>query len=276
MTPSPQTHYDVAVIGLGTMGSFAAVELARQGFSVAGFDQFTPPHSRGSHSGGMRIYRLAYPEGTGYVPLAQRAGSCGTKPLNNWAQSCCTALACFIWGGLANPSSPKCGRAHPPIVYKWRRSRRVRYSAAILRSKSRRTTSDSLMCRPAGSTWTRPSLPATRMRRALAFAAFDQRVKGWDATTREVRVHLEKETITAANLIITAGAWASELLRDLQLPLAVKRKVVAWFDPLDPALFAPDRIPVFSFSDNFIYGFPSVPGLGVRLAEHLGRIPAQR
>src|SRR6201999_1120213 len=66
--------YDVAVIGLGTMGSFVAVELARRRLSVAGFDQFTPPHGRGSHSGGTRIYRLAYPEGTGYVPLTQRAG----------------------------------------------------------------------------------------------------------------------------------------------------------------------------------------------------------
>jgi sarcosine oxidase len=43
------------------MGSFAAVELARRGFSVVGFDQFTPPHGRGSHSGSTRVYRIAYP-----------------------------------------------------------------------------------------------------------------------------------------------------------------------------------------------------------------------
>lgn len=36
-------HYDVAVIGIGTMGSFAAAELSKRGFTVAGFDQFTPP-----------------------------------------------------------------------------------------------------------------------------------------------------------------------------------------------------------------------------------------
>ena len=71
---STRQDYDVAIIGLGTMGSFAAVELARRGFSVVGFDQFAPPHGHGSHSGGTRIYRLAYPEGTGYVRLAQRAG----------------------------------------------------------------------------------------------------------------------------------------------------------------------------------------------------------
>ncbi len=70
-----RTRYDVAIIGLGTMGSFAAVELARRGFSVVGFDQFMPPHGRGSHSGSTRVYRIAYPEGTGYVQLAQRAGA---------------------------------------------------------------------------------------------------------------------------------------------------------------------------------------------------------
>src|ERR1700761_804574 len=67
-------QYDVAIIGLGTMGSFAAVELAKRGCSVAGFDQFTPPHGRGAHSGATRIYRVAYAEGSGYVPLAQTAG----------------------------------------------------------------------------------------------------------------------------------------------------------------------------------------------------------
>ena len=67
-------HYDVAIIGLGTMGSFAAAELAARGLTVVGFDQFTPPHGRGSHAGGTRIYRIAYAEGDGYVPLVQRAG----------------------------------------------------------------------------------------------------------------------------------------------------------------------------------------------------------
>jgi flavin-dependent dehydrogenase len=36
---SRRKHYDVAIIGLGTMGSFAAVELARRGFSVCQAEQ---------------------------------------------------------------------------------------------------------------------------------------------------------------------------------------------------------------------------------------------
>ena len=94
--------------------------------------------------------------------------------------------------------------------------------------------------------------------------------KGWEATANEVRLQLENETVTAANLIITAGAWAGQLLRDLWLPLTVKRKVLAWFDPLSPELFAADRIPVFTFPEGWTYGFPDVPGLGVKMAEHNG------
>src|SRR5262249_42056100 len=67
-------NFDAAVLGLGAMGSFACFELARRGLRVAGFDQFFPPHSRGSHSGDTRVFRVAYSEHPNYVPLAQRAG----------------------------------------------------------------------------------------------------------------------------------------------------------------------------------------------------------
>jgi glycine/D-amino acid oxidase-like deaminating enzyme len=99
---------------------------------------------------------------------------------------------------------------------------------------------------------------------------FDQPVTRWEATATEVQVHLENDTVTAASLIVTAGAWAGDLLRDLRLPLAVKRKVIAWFDPLTPELFAAGRIPIFCFADNWSYGFPNVPGMGVKMAEHAG------
>src|SRR5205809_5330992 len=66
--------YDVAIIGLGTMGSFTALELARRQVSVVGLDQFAPPHPRGSHSGETRVFRIAYYEHPDYVPLAQRSG----------------------------------------------------------------------------------------------------------------------------------------------------------------------------------------------------------
>src|SRR5258706_10843596 len=55
------------------MGSAAAQHLAARGLRVLGFDQFSPPHGRGAHSGGSRIIRTAYMEGPDYVPLVRRA-----------------------------------------------------------------------------------------------------------------------------------------------------------------------------------------------------------
>ena len=56
------SRHDLAIIGLGAMGSSVAFHLARRGARVVGFDRFTPPHDRGSSHGQSRIIREAYYE----------------------------------------------------------------------------------------------------------------------------------------------------------------------------------------------------------------------
>ena len=65
--------YEVAVIGLGAMGSAAVHALARRGAHTLGLDRFSPPHALGSSHGETRIIREAYFEDPRYVPLVQRA-----------------------------------------------------------------------------------------------------------------------------------------------------------------------------------------------------------
>src|SRR4051812_3068457 len=67
------TTFDVAVIGLGAMGSAALFNLARQGHRVVGIEQFEPGHDKGSSHGESRAIRLSYFEHPSYVPLALRA-----------------------------------------------------------------------------------------------------------------------------------------------------------------------------------------------------------
>ena len=65
--------YDVAVIGLGGMGSAAAYHLARRGQRVLGIERFGIAHKYGSSHSGSRIIRQAYFEDPAYVPLLLRA-----------------------------------------------------------------------------------------------------------------------------------------------------------------------------------------------------------
>ena len=65
--------FDVAIVGLGAMGSAAAWHLAERGVRVLGLDRHTPPHHYGSSHGHARIIREAYFEHPQYVPLVRRA-----------------------------------------------------------------------------------------------------------------------------------------------------------------------------------------------------------
>ena len=68
-----KTNYDVIVIGVGSMGSSTCYQIAKQGYSVLGLEQFDIPHEMGSHGGQSRIVRKAYFEHPNYVPLLERA-----------------------------------------------------------------------------------------------------------------------------------------------------------------------------------------------------------
>ncbi|MCP9982649.1 FAD-dependent oxidoreductase [Actinomadura madurae] len=71
---------EVAVIGVGTMGSMAMWRLAERGVEAIGFERYAPGHDLGAAGGNTRLFRLAYMEGAHYVPLLKQAlglwGSC--------------------------------------------------------------------------------------------------------------------------------------------------------------------------------------------------------
>src|ERR1700736_6102166 len=64
--------YDVAIAGLGGIGSAIAAQCAARGASVIGLEQFGPVHDLGSSHGRSRMIRQAYFEDAAYVPLVLR------------------------------------------------------------------------------------------------------------------------------------------------------------------------------------------------------------
>src|SRR5215207_8277583 len=66
-------HFDVIVLGGGTMGTAAAWALGKRGLRTLVLEQFRHVHDLGSHGGETRVIRHAYAESPEYVPLVRRA-----------------------------------------------------------------------------------------------------------------------------------------------------------------------------------------------------------
>ena len=92
----------------------------------------------------------------------------------------------------------------------------------------------------------------------------------WDADGAGVRVETERGVYHAGRLVVTTGPWAGELLAGLGLPLEVWRIVNAHFEPARPELFGPERCPIYLWQvpEGDYYGFPNLPGQGVKLGRH--------
>src|SRR6266550_9352323 len=64
---------EVAIIGLGLMGSSALHSLARRGVDVLGFDPMNMGEARGSSHGSCRVYRRFNFESEAYTDLSDQA-----------------------------------------------------------------------------------------------------------------------------------------------------------------------------------------------------------
>ena len=257
------------MIGLGTMGSFACCELARRGLKVAGIDRFSPPHDRGSHSGATRVFRIAYAEHPDYVPLAQRAG--------------------MLWDRYAEeagvPLLHRCGllSVGPPdsaLIQGIEKSSTLHGIAATKHTAEEVRRLFPVIEPPEDQAGIfEPSAGWVDVDAAIATAQrFSQRADATLLTDCPV-LHVEKQgshfaittqggEITAQRVVVTAGAWSSQLLSRLGLPLRVERKVLLWVNPRAPERFTPDVLPIFAFAERFFYGFPSIGGRGVKMAIH--------
>ncbi|HWB96771.1 MAG TPA: N-methyl-L-tryptophan oxidase, partial [Bryobacteraceae bacterium] len=260
---------DVAIIGLGTMGSFTCLELARRGLRVAGFDRFEPPHGRGSHSGDTRVFRTAYAEHPDYVPLALRAGELWDQYGSEFGHTLLTRSGMLSMGppdGDLVTGIRRSAQMHHLQVEELRPDEiRGRYPGFS-------PPGDYVGLFEASAGW-------VDVNRAIAgaFTGAKQRgaalfpntaVAAWRASGSTIELETTSGRFEASHLVITAGAWAGSVLRDLGLPLSVRRKVLVWVDPLNADHFTPGRFPVFAVADRFFYGFPNIGGEGVKLAIH--------
>lgn len=88
--------------------------------------------------------------------------------------------------------------------------------------------------------------------------------------TIEVR-DISGKVYRTRKLLITAGPWASNILRPfgVRLPLRISQEQVAYFSPVEFESFKPEKFPVWEWSGaNFVYGFPVFERRGIKIAFH--------
>ena len=269
--------FDTIVIGLGGMGSAAAYHLASRGRRVLGLERFGPGHSQGSSHGGSRIIRQAYFEAPAYVPLVLHAYELWQRLERETGRSLLRITGGLMLGNTDSEvvsgslrSAREYGLPHETLDAVDIRRRFPQFNVAPETAGLYETM--------AGIVYPEASVRA-HLDRAAALGAtlrFEEPVTAWDATASGdgVRVMTVSGSYQAANLVITPGGWAPDLLSELDLPLEVERQVQYWFAPrggIEP--FLPDRFPIFIWegADGLAsYGFPAIdgPGGGVKVALH--------
>lgn len=261
--------HDVIVLGIGAMGSATCRELARRGARVLGIEQFSLGHALGSSHGATRLIRQAYFEEPRYVPLLKRV-----YPV--WdAISAEAGTTLFHRTGLLILAPPGGGASLIGV----RRSAEQHGIAIQLVDESalgrefpqfRPGPGTTGIFEPGAGYLEVESCVIAMAQQAEAAGAelhFGETVAQWHADGTDVTVTTDRETYRAKRLVVTAGAWSSRLLAELGLPLRVLRVPQFWFPAPAETL---QTIPCFAFDgpESFLYGFPPLPGLGMKMGDH--------
>jgi glycine/D-amino acid oxidase-like deaminating enzyme len=100
----------------------------------------------------------------------------------------------------------------------------------------------------------------------------EETARSWRVEGATVIVATDRDRYEAPRLLVTAGAWAGQLLADLKVPLVVRRKPQYWFATRGDAYRADAGTPAFLYDTpaGVFYGFPVVGPEGVMCAEHSG------
>ena len=264
---------EVVVLGVGGVGSAALYHLASRGVRAIGIDRFVPGHDRGSSHGDTRVIRKAYFEDPAYVPLLHRA-------YDGWATlEAETGRELFSRTGLIEVGPPD-GEVVPGVL----RAAAEHDLPVEALSAAELTARFPGFVVPEGMTGVYEADGGVLAVEACveAHAAMAQErgatlmtaaARAWRAEGDGVVIETSEGEVSAGALIVTAGAWASDLLAAARLPLAVKRKVLLWYPLL--AEPAPQYQPgldgvafLYEFPEGVYYGFPSMDGQTLKVACH--------
>lgn len=261
---------EVAVIGIGTMGSMTLWRLARAGISAIGFEQFTLGHDRSAAGGESRIFRAAYREGPQYVPMLLRARDLWRDLEAETRRGLLTETGGLMIGDAGSAELRN-----------------------VIASAERFSLPHELLDGPAMAArypQHRPLLPgetavldrmAGVIRPEFAVLSAARRAQDLGAVIRQrtqvtavepdadgVTVHAGGRTYRARQAVLAAGPWTARFTAGLAPHITPRRVVLTWHMAADPAAYRPDRFPVAirHSAGVHISAFPSLDDGSVKIA----------
>jgi sarcosine oxidase len=261
---------DVAVIGTGVAGSAAARALAKMGRDVVVFEQFELGHARGSSHGTSRIFRFSYDDPV-FVRMAMESLTLWRELEEETGEDLIIQLGGIDCGkDVAShvQALAQCGAEYEvvstaSVEERWPRLRLYEDGDAMFHPQGGIALADKALRAFISSA--RSSGAEVREGSRVAEVALDG---------ERAVLSTDSETFSASVAVVTAGAWARELLRPvgIELPVVPTRETVAYF-PMSDELSVPTIVDWQemnagqSWGDTAFYSLPS-PGLGVKAAQH--------
>lgn len=275
--------YDVVVIGLGGVGSFALRSLAKElkgtGQKILGLERYQLGHHKGSSHGETRIYRRAYFEDERYIPWIEHS----IREFQTLEQESGTSIL-HECGNIVLQDKPQDDDNNKDAQQQERNylqlaqetAQRQNIQVEFLDQKALKSRFPQFryhedkeligLYEPNGG-FVRSEVA---MAAALAQAQAVDEVTIWEntvvqsiqemipgTTDSHVEVKVRRQTksvdtedltVTSKIVLIAAGAWASQLIPSWSEHLTITRQVQGWVDvatSADPLEYSPETFPTW-------------------------------
>jgi sarcosine oxidase len=271
--------FDVAVLGVGGIGSAACYHVARTGLRVVGIEQFSIPHSRGSSHGVTRILREGLHENETYVPLVRRA-------LELWRElEKASGTQLFYQTGSLDIGLPEssivvgslnsCQRWS--ILHETFAASELRRRYPVLRIYDEMVA---VFQPKSGFVLAEGSITA-HVNGACDHGAEihgHEKMIDWEANRAGYTIQTTHDRYEVGQIVFTVGAWASKVT-GLSVQVRPERAVLGWFQPKENAAqFGVGSLPVWIIDSpvgGHFYGLPvfGIPGFKLgRLSRNLDEV----
>jgi sarcosine oxidase len=258
---------DVAVVGLGLMGSAALDALLNAGVDALGFDPLGPGSNRGSSHGSCRVFRRFNFENDNYTDLSDAA-------LAGWmrleADSGETILIPSPVLEAGRPGSAMVAASRTAAIAKGYADPAWSAAAANREFPAFALPADWDVVVQDGGAILKADV-ALRIMRSRAGDRVLPEAAQIDCRPNGVLVRTKTREVLAQRAILALGPWLGRALPEIAPVLEVTRQAVGWFKPARPETVVPARFPLFIVErgpNDIVYGFPDFEKRGVKAAPH--------